>query len=344
MPANICYRANCLKREPLRQTAVTMPERFHSEKSMERKLLQRLVDECRPLVALGKNADYIPLLKDVPSDHLGICVVERDGSCASAGDAEIPFTIQSISKVLTFTCALLDSGIERVFEYVSVDPSDDAFNSVINLEVKNNHKPMNPMINAGSIVCMSLVRGDTYHKRHERILDFARLLSGNPTLTVDEDVYRSEKATGARNRALAYFMQSTGVIQGDVEDLLDAYFRACSIRADCADVARMALVYAANGIGGNGETIFSRRIAGIVKATMAVCGMYEESGHVAVSIGLPTKSGVGGGILSLVPGRMGIGIYGPALNSKGSSIAGLGMLEKLSRECHLSIFEAPAEE
>ena len=312
---------------------------------MNNDLLRRLVDEFRPLAASGKNAEYIPLLKDVPSDRLGICVVSRDGSCASAGDAAIPFTIQSISKILTFTCALLDSGIERVFEYVSVDPTDDAFNSVINLEIKNNHKPMNPMINAGSIACMSLVRGDTCHERHERILDFARQLAGNPDLAVDEDVYRSEKATGSRNRALAYFMQSTGAIdrEADVEELLDAYFRVCSIRADCADIARMALVYAANGIAGNGDVLFSRRIAGIVKATMTVCGMYEESGHVAVSIGLPTKSGVGGGILSIAPGRMGIGIYGPALNAKGSSVAGLGMLEKLSRECGLSIFETPAD-
>lgn len=306
---------------------------------MEQTMLSRIVEMSRPYAAEGKTADYIPILRQADPSRLGIAVMEKDGRLVKAGDADIRFSIQSISKIITFTLSLMDSGIDRVFQTVSVEPTDDAFNSVINLETKNNHRPLNPMINAGSIACLTLVDGASFEIKQGRILDLTRKLAANSAINVGNDIYLSEKSTASRNRALTYYMQSTGVIEGDVEDILDAYFKACSMLVDCADLARIALVYALGGIDPvSGERLFSSRIAHIVKAAMAICGMYDESGWVAVNIGLPTKSGVGGGLLAVSPNRLGIGIYGPALNHKGSSTAGLAALTCLSRELDLSIY------
>jgi glutaminase len=306
---------------------------------MDKTLLDRLVESSRPYTALGRVADYIPLLGQADPSRLGICVAEADGSLCGSGDWRDRFSIQSISKVLIFTLSLLDSGFEEVFKKVSVEATGDAFNSVINLETKNNHRPLNPMINAGAIASLTLIAGRSMGEKFERILDFTRLLAGNQSIAVDEDIYLSEKSSAARNRALTYYMQSTGVLEGDVEEILDSYFRTCSMLVDCADLARIGLVYALGGLSpSGGARLFPKQVAGTVKAAMAVCGMYDESGMVAVEVGLPTKSGVGGGLLSIAPKRYGIGIYGPALTEKGNSAAGLQMLKTLSRELDLSIY------
>lgn len=308
---------------------------------VNQELLNRIVAECIPYTTQGAPASYIPLLQQADPAKLGICLAERSGKLWTAGDAQMPFTIQSIVKILTFTCSLLDSGLELVSQKVSVEPTDDGFNSIGNLETKNNNRPLNPMINAGAIACLTLVKGmDPLHKS-DRILELTRAVAANPEISVDEAVYRSERQTGSRNRALAYYMKSTGVIDDDIdiEELLDAYFRICSIRVTSVDLAKIALVYACNGTRpADGARLFPKKVARTIKATMVMCGMYDESGRVAVRIGLPTKSGVGGGILSLIPDQMGIGIYGPALNEKGSSVAGLMLLERLSRELDASIF------
>lgn len=301
-------------------------------------LLEEIIADCRPLAAEGEPASYIPALKEVDPSLLGICVVDNGGNVYRVGDTGVRFSIQSISKVLVFTCALSHSGIGKVLQKVSIEPTSDSFNSIISLETKNFSKPLNPMINAGAIACLTLTNGDTAEEKAGSILELARRVSGNEAVDIDEDIYRSEKATGSRNRALAYYMKSTGIIDGDVEELLDAYFRICSIRMDCVDLAKTALLYANNGTVLGGGQVFRPGIARVVKATMTMCGMYDESGRVAVTVGLPTKSGVGGGILSVVPEQMGIGIYGPALGAKGSSIAGLGALELLSNRLELSIF------
>lgn len=305
---------------------------------MDSTLLDAIVVKCRQFTTLGRVASYIPLLSRADPSRLGLCVAEADGALTGSGDFQERFSIQSISKILVFTLSLLDSGLTKVFQTVSVESTDDAFNSVINLETKNNHKPLNPLINAGAIACLTLIKGRTMREKYERVLEFTRLLGGNPDIALDEEIYLSEKTTAARNRALTYYMQSTGVIEGDVEEILDAYFRTCSILVDCADLARIALVYATGGLSPEGAHLVPTDVARVVKATMTVCGMYDESGRVAVEIGLPTKSGVGGGLLSIAPNRMGIGIYGPALTEKGNSVAGLEVLKLLSRECDLSIF------
>lgn len=308
---------------------------------MEVAELDAMLEQCIPLAAKGKTADYIPLLQGVPPSGLGACLAYANGSIVAAGQHDTPFTIQSIVKIIFFTRCLMDCDMDVVSRRVSVEPTSDGFNDISSLESKNSNKPLNPMINAGAIACVSLLAGDTSAEKSANILNTVRLLANNPSIEVDEEIYLCEKRTGARNRAIAYYMQSTGIIDKDqdVEELLDAYFRACSINVTCADLARIALVYANNGIDPeDGTILIPKSIARVIKATMVMCGMYNESGRVAVRVGLPTKSGVGGGILSVIPDKMGIGIYGPALNAAGSSIAGLALLEMLSQELDASIF------
>lgn len=304
-----------------------------------RKILEKIISDCQIHTTFGKVASYIPELKKANPTQLGVCIADNNKNLYQAGDTKVKFSIQSVSKILIFTCALIDSGIDKVMQVVSVEPTNDPFNSISSLETKNHNKPLNPMINAGAIACLGLVSGNTAQEKFQRILSFACSVSGNAGLNIEKNIYESEKSTASRNRALAYYMKSSGVIVGDVEEILDTYFRVCSIYVDCIDLAKIGLLYANNGVDlPNNHQFFSREIAQMVKATMSMCGMYNESGQIAVRIGLPTKSGVGGGIISVVPGRMGIGIFGPALNVEGSSIAGIAVLEALSKQLDLSIY------
>lgn len=304
-----------------------------------KKLLETIIDNNKHWTAEGAVATYIPELSKANPDALGICVSTLDDEEYCAGDCEMKFTIQSISKVITLLLAILDNGKEYVFSKVGMEPTADAFNSIIALETRNHHKPINPMINAGAIATVSLVSGNNSEDSFARILKFARKITGNPDLDINNDVYHSEKSTGHKNRALAYYMKSTGIIEGDVEEVLDVYFKQCSIEVTCKDIARIGAMLANDGVlPWNGERVISRGTARIVKTIMVTCGMYDASGHFAVHIGIPAKSGVGGGILAAVPGRMGIGVVGPALDVKGNSIGGIKVLEELSKELDLSIF------
>lgn len=304
-----------------------------------KKLLETVIENNRQWTKEGMTATYIPELGKGNSEALGISIVTLDGEEYSAGDYETKFTIQSISKIITLMLALIQNGEEKVFSKVGVEPTADAFNSIINLETKNLQRPLNPMINAGAIAAVSLVRGENGEEPFQRILDFTKKITGCSTITFNEKVYESEKQTGDRNRSLAYFMKSTGVIEGNVEAVLDVYFKQCSIEVSCKEIARIGAMLANNGVlPWNGETVISRNVARIVKTIMVTCGLYDESGQFAVQVGIPAKSGVGGGIVAAVPGRMGIGVIGPALDSKGNSIAGVKILEELSRELDLSIF------
>lgn len=308
-------------------------------KEQMNKFLEAVVENNRHWTKEGKVATYIPELGKADPNTLGICITTLHGEEYFGGDREVKFTIQSISKIITFMLALLDNGRERVFSKVGVEPTADAFNSIITLETKNTQRPLNPMINAGAIATVSLIEGKNSEEAFNRILNFTRKITGNPDIDINNNVYNSEKATGHRNRALAYFMKSTGVIENDVEEVLDVYFKQCSIEATCRDIARIGAMLANDGVAPwNGERVIPRNIARIVKTVMVTCGLYDASGQFAVEIGVPAKSGVGGGILAAVPGRMGIGVLSPALDSRGNSVAGLKVLEELSKELDLSIF------
>jgi glutaminase len=304
-----------------------------------KRILDTIIDKNRHWTKEGKVASYIPELSKADGEALGICVTTIDGEEFFAGDCETKFTIQSISKVVTLMLAIIDNGVEYVFSKIGMEPTEAAFNSIINLENNNDQKPLNPMINAGAIAVVSLITGDTAEEKFNRILKFTRKITGNPDININESVYVSEKATGDRNRSLAYFMKSTGVIEGDVEDVLDVYFRQCSMEVNCKDIARIGAMLANAGvIISNNERVISREATRIIKTIMVTCGMYDASGNFAVHIGIPAKSGVGGGIMAAVPRRMGIGVVGPALDDKGNSIGGIKVLEELSGELDLSIF------
>ena len=256
-----------------------------------------------------------------------------------AGDSDVKFTIQSISKVVSLIIALNDNGRPNVFSKVNVEPTGMGFNSIVNLEAAMENRPYNPMINAGAIVTTSLIFGETEERKLERILNFMRRATNNPHIGINEEIYLNEKATGDRNRALAYYMKSTGALEGDVEEVLDLYFKQCSIEATARDLARFGAVIANDGVTPwSNEVLMSRDICRIVKTIMVTCGMYDASGEFAIHVGIPAKSGVGGGVLATVPRRYGIGLYGPALDAKGNSVCGLRILKDLSEELDLSIF------
>lgn len=302
-------------------------------------LLESLIENNRHYVEYGKLASYIPELEKADKEDLGIYVVTLDGKEYGAGEYEKNFTIQSISKVVSLMIAIADNGKDKVFSRVGVEPTGDSFNSIVSLNKKPTMKPFNPMINAGAIVTTSLISGDSEEEKFQKILDFTRKITGNKNINMNYEVYESEKETGDRNRALAYFMKSNGVFDGDIEDVLDLYFKQCSLEINAKDLARFGAMLANDGVlPWSGERVVTRDVCRIVKTIMVTCGLYDDSGKFAVHIGIPAKSGVGGGIMAAVPRRMGIGVYGPALDEKGNSIGGSHVLKDLSNELDLSIF------
>ncbi len=301
--------------------------------------LQEILEECRHYTEEGKVADYIPELAKANKKEFGICVMEGVDILHCAGDYQKKFTLQSIIKPMLLLLALMDNGAETVRERIGVEATGkpfDAFN-YSDQALKGEH--INPMINTGAIALCTLVRGATYAEKFERLLDLARKISGNPALQVDEQVYLSEKKTGNKNRALAYMLKAYDMLQDDVEDVLDFYFKACSIQATVVDLAKMGFVFAGGGVDlQTGERLFDKEYARYVNAVLITCGMYDGSGDFAIRVGVPAKSGVGGGIMAIVPGKVGIGIYSPGLNRKGNSLAGIKALEKLSQKMDWSIF------
>lgn len=304
------------------------------------KLLDEIIKINRLKENKGRLASYIPALLEANPNDIGISIYDiKENKYYFSGNADEKFTIQSISKVLSLILALLDNGKDEVFKKVNVEPTGMGFNSIVNLDEKESVRPYNPMINAGAIVTTSLIREKDGKNKLQRILDFLAKVTDNDEVKINELVYQSEKKTGDRNRSIAYFMKSTGILEGDVEEVLDLYFKHCSIELNAIDLAKFASVIANDGIiPWSGEKIITREICRIVKTIMVTCGMYDASGEFAVRVGIPAKSGVGGGILGVVPRRYGIGIYGPALDEKGNSYYGTEILEELSKELRLSIF------
>ena len=302
-------------------------------------LLKRILDDCRHYTAQGHVATYIPQLAQVDPEKLGIYMIQEGEHDSFAGDCFDRFTMQSVVKTMILLQALMDSGIDKVRSLVGVEATGKPFDTFNYSDQALTGAHINPMVNTGAIALCTLIAGDTYEEKFGRLLDLTRRLADNPELTVDEDVYRSEKETGNKNRALAYMLTAYGMIQDPVEEILDCYFRACSILVNCRDLARIALIFAHHGRDPkNGKQHFSQELARYVNATLATCGMYDGSGEFALTVGFPAKSGVGGGILGVIPRTMGIGVYAPALDKHGNSMAGVKVLAQLSRELDLGIF------
>lgn len=302
-------------------------------------LLEKILEECKPYTLEGNLANYIPELSKANKNDLGIYMISSDDRINRAGDYNKQFTIQSIVKPILLLLALMDNGIEKVREHVGVEATGKPFDAINTSEQNLVSDHLNPMVNMGAIAMCTLIKGENYLEKFERLLEFTRKLAGNPEIELDEAVYLSEKRTGNKNRALAYMLKTYGVIQDDVEDVLDCYFRACSIKVSCIDLAKIGYTLANHGLAAfTGERLFPAQYARYVNAVLMTCGMYDGSGEFAVKVGVPAKSGVGGGIMAVVPTRMGIGIFSPALDAKGNSVAGIKTLESLSEKLFLSIF------
>ena len=296
------------------------------------KILDRIIENNIDKVNIGEKASYIPELKNVP-DKLGIAV--RNGNdIHCSGDANYRFTFQSISKILMLMLALEDNGFDYVFNHVGLEPSGDSFNSISKLDFNNVIKPYNPFINAGAILTASMIRGDNYAEKKGRVIGLARCIFNRSDIGFNDEIFTSERDNANRNRALAYLLKEKGLLEGDVEEILDLYFRICSMEVSCIDLANLGHLLAFNDEKSGIKKDYLR----IIKTLMLTCGMYDYSGEFAVKIGIPSKSGVSGGILSCVPGKMGIGVFSPRLDDKGNSILGVKMIEELNEEVGLNIF------
>ncbi|WP_028399837.1 glutaminase A [Ectobacillus panaciterrae] len=306
---------------------------------MELNNLPDLLEQVKPCTNEGKVATYIPALGEANANDIGIAIYDKEHHYISAGNTEVNFTLQSISKVITLALALMDRGTDYVFSKVGMEPTGDPFNSIIKLETSNPSKPLNPMINAGALAVTSMIAGEENEEKMARILHFVRDLAANPKIQYSAEVAISELETAHLNRSLCYYMKQNGIIDGDVEELMDLYTKQCSIQVNCIDLARIGLVFAMDGFDPyTKEQIIPPNVAKICKTFMVTCGMYNASGEFAIRVGIPAKSGVAGGILACVKGQVGIGIYGPALDNKGNSVAGLKLMELLSMQENWSMF------
>ena len=300
-----------------------------------REMLTSVLDEVRGEDA-GETAQYIPELASADPDRLALAIADPHGRRIALGD-EDPFTIQSISKPFVFALALDALGRDEVLRHVGVEPSGEPFNA-ISLE-EGTGRPANPLINAGAIATTGLIPGPSAGERAARIVEGLSRFAGR-TLQVDEEVYASEASTGDRNRALAHLLRSYGVIETDPHEVVEAYFRQCSVLVTVADLAVMAGTLAFGGRHPvTGEQVVSARTARDVVSVMTSCGMYDASGSWLIRVGLPAKSGVSGGLIAISPSQFGVGVFSPRLDEYGNSTRGQRLLERLSDVLGLHVFE-----
>ena len=302
-------------------------------------ILEEIYEEVKPELMRGRVADYIPALAEVEKGQFAMTVTLEDGSVFSVGDATKQFSIQSISKVFTFTLAL-EIYSTQLYKRLGVEPSGNPFNSLVQLEYENGI-PRNPFINAGAIAITDalVTHYKDQYKTLEVIMNFVRNLSGNPSLSFDQEVANSEMAHGDRNLALARLMKSFGNFENDVIETVMTYFKHCSITMSTEELSRAFLYLAFGGKDPvSGREFISTRKAKRINAVMLTCGHYDASGEFAFHVGLPAKSGVGGGIAAVVPGKMSIAVWSPALNKYGNSHAGTLALEKFTTKTGVSIF------
>jgi glutaminase len=278
----------------------------------------------------GTVATYIPELGKADPAWFALCVVTVDGHVYAAGDAEQLFSIQSVSKPFVYGMALEDRGVDHVLERVGVEPTGDPFNSIVVDEASN--RPFNPMVNAGAIVTTGLVAGDDSDAQWERICRSFSAYTGR-ALDLDDDVYLSELATGDRNRAIAYLMRNFGMLDGDVDAALSLYFRQCSLLVTCRDLAIAAASLANGGMNPvTGERALAERHVEHVLSVMQTCGMYDYAGAWTYEVGLPAKSGVSGGLIAVLPGQLGIGVFSPPLDARGNSVRGIEVCRRFARD------------
>lgn len=284
----------------------------------------------------GEVATYIPELGRADPDAFGIAIATVDGQVYSTGDAVLPFTIQSVSKPFMYGYALREHSRDTVLSQVGVEPTGEAFNSIILDDAHN--RPFNPMVNAGAIAVAELMRGEDMAERERNMLALFGQFAGRP-LEIDQAVFRSEHATGHRNRAIAYMMLNSRMIRRHPEEVLDLYFKQCSVQVTARDLAVMAATLANQGVNPvTGEKVLKTQHVRDVLTLMHSCGMYNYAGQWAFEVGIPAKSGVSGGIIAVIPGQLGIGVYSPRLDQHGNSIRGVRVCREISDEFGLHVF------
>jgi glutaminase len=299
-------------------------------------ILQEIYEETKQINRKGTLPGYIPELRKISPDKLAIHLFTLEGKSYGIGDNKEKFSLQSIAKVFAFTYAysLLNN---RIFNHVGVEPSGDPFNSLVQLE-KEKGVPRNPLINSGALVICDLLISELENPRDD-LLEFIRKISVQPRIDYNEKVYQSEKATGHRNRAMVHLMKSFGTIKNDTEEVLDLYFRLCSIEMTTEELAKTFLLYANGGvIPDTGERIINSSQTKRTNAIMQTCGFYDEAGEFSFRVGLPGKSGVGGGIAAVHPGKYAVATWSPLLNEKGNSEWGMKALELLTTKTGWSVF------
>jgi glutaminase len=299
-------------------------------------VIDKIYSEVKPMARNGKVADYIPELGTVDPQLMGISVHAINGDSFSVGDCHVPFSIQSISKVFGLTLAYKVLGGE-IWKRLGKEPSGNAFNSLVQLEYEHGI-PRNPFVNAGALVVSDIILSQ-YTNPHETLLDFVRKISGDSSVKFNPIVAQSEKATGYRNAALAYFMKSFNNIHNSVDDVLDFYFLQCSLEMTCNNLAKSFLFLANHGVvPSTGEQILTVSQSKRLSALMITSGLYNESGDFAYRVGMPAKSGVGGGIVATIPKTYSVCTWSPPLNEYGNSLAGIQALELFTSYTGESIF------
>ncbi len=304
--------------------------------TVDKTLLNKILAKNKLAFKEGKVADYIPELSKANAASIALSVVNSDGTIVSVGDIQQRFTIQSISKIVALMVAVLENGEQNVFDKMGYFGTDKPFNHFANLETIG--KPLNPMMNAGAILTTSLIKG-TGEEPFIKILNMIRFITNNENINYSKSVFNSERETGHRNRGMFYLMRNNGFIDGDGEDKLNNYFKQCSIEITAEDLAKIGFFFANHCIRYDGNKQYNNpSLSQLVQSQMLIAGMYEFSGEYARTVGLPSKSGVGGGIAVSVPNKMGIGAYSPALDQHGNSVAAYRMILDLVNEKSLSLF------
>ncbi|WP_073185183.1 glutaminase A [Anaerosphaera aminiphila] len=299
------------------------------------RILKLAIKNSENLKCEGEVASYIPELANVDQDNFGVSLTTTEGETVSLGDDKFKISIQSISKVIDLIMALEDVGAEKVFSKVGTEPTEYKFNSLIPIE----EKVVNPFLNAGAITTSSLISGSDVINKFNRVMKKVSELSNGDEVTFLEEVYKSEMRTTDRNRSIAYYLKSIGIIEGNAEEILDLYVRGCSIGLNVRQLSTIGAVLANGGRSlDNKVQLVEKEVVKTTLALMATCGMYEESGKYLIEVGFPSKSGVGGAILGIIPGKCGVCTYSPRLDESGNSIRGKKVLAEISKTLDLNIF------
>lgn len=323
---------------PVNQQVFGQKTTINTGKSLQitENALTTILEKNRANYKEGKVADYIPELGKMKADKIAFSVVDENGKVINVGDVNQKFTIQSISKIIALMIAVSEKGEENVFSKMGYYGTNMPFNHFANLETTG--KPLNPMMNAGAILTTSMIDGEG-EIPFQKILKMVRYITKNNSIDYSKSVYNSEKETGHRNRGMFYLMKNNGLIEGD-EEKLNNYFKQCSIEITTEDLAKIGYFFAHQCTRFDGDTTYKNaQISQLIQSQMLTAGMYEFSGEYARTVGLPSKSGVGGGITVSVPNKIGIGVFSPALDKHGNSAAGYHMILDLVKQYNLSLFQ-----